>query len=117
MISITWIGMAAACCTTIAFIPQVVQILRTGNVDGISLGMYSIFTTGIALWLVYGILLEDLPIVAANLITLALCLIDLPLDPRPLSCILSYQHDDSGRPTHFHPEQAFNRVVAYQPLG
>lgn len=79
MESTTLIGILAACCTTISFVPQVLQILRTGNVEGISIGMYSIFTTGIALWLAYGLFLNDLPIIAANLVTLLLCLAVLRL--------------------------------------
>ncbi|MBN3564448.1 SemiSWEET transporter [Aliamphritea spongicola] len=70
----TLIGLTAAFCTTAAFIPQVIQILRTGNVEGISLLMYSIFTCGVAMWLTYGIILEDLPMLLANLITLILAL-------------------------------------------
>lgn len=69
---ITVVGMIAAFCTTSAFIPQVVQILRTGNVDGISLQMYSIFTLGVALWLGYGVFLQKAPIIISNSITLAL---------------------------------------------
>ncbi|WP_432695533.1 SemiSWEET family sugar transporter [Marinobacterium sp. YM272] len=69
---ITVVGMIAAFCTTSAFIPQVVQILRTGNVDGISLQMYSIFTLGVALWLGYGVVLQSSPIIISNSITLAL---------------------------------------------
>ncbi|MCL6417773.1 SemiSWEET transporter [Aestuariirhabdus sp. Z084] len=82
MNSITLIGLAAACCTTLAFIPQVRWILKTGNVDGISVGMYSIFTTGVALWLLYGLLVWDLPIIAANLVTLLLSLSVLVLTIR-----------------------------------
>ncbi|WP_261844140.1 SemiSWEET family sugar transporter [Aliamphritea ceti] len=70
----TIIGLTAAFCTTASFIPQVIQILRTGNVDGISLLMYSIFTFGVAMWLTYGIIVEDLPMLLANLITLILAL-------------------------------------------
>lgn len=68
----TLIGLIAACCTTAAFIPQVIQIIRTGNVDGISLHMYSIFTFGVSMWLVYGLIVQDLPMILANLITLIL---------------------------------------------
>lgn len=68
----TLIGLFAACSTTAAFIPQVVQILKTRNVDGISLGMYSIFTLGVALWLVYAAIIGDLPMLLANLVTLVL---------------------------------------------
>lgn len=65
-------GYAAAAMTTVAFVPQVVQIWRSKHTRDISLGMYSIFTAGIALWLVYGILLGSVPIIAANCITLLL---------------------------------------------
>lgn len=82
MESVTWIGMIAAFCTTTAFVPQVLHILRTGNVDGISLQMYSIFTFGVAAWLVYGIVLHDLPMLLANLVTLVLALMVLGLTIR-----------------------------------
>lgn len=69
---VTLIGLLAACCTTVAFIPQVIQILRTGNVDGISLMMYSVFTIGVTCWLIYGLALDDLPMILANTVTLIL---------------------------------------------
>ncbi len=72
MDSTTLIGLLAALCTTVSFIPQVIQILKTKETKGISLGMYIIFTTGITCWLIYGICLNDLPIIAANSITLVL---------------------------------------------
>lgn len=65
-------GYAAATLTTVAFVPQVVRIWRSKNTRDISLGMYVIFTTGIALWLVYGILLGSAPIIIANCITIVL---------------------------------------------
>ena len=68
----TIVGLIAACCTTAAFVPQVLQILKTGNVDGISVQMYSIFTFGVALWLTYAIFVRDLPMFLANLVTLVL---------------------------------------------
>lgn len=67
-----WIGSAAAILTTTAFIPQVWQIWRTRHTADISLGMYSLFTLGVALWLSYGILLLSWPIIIANAITLLL---------------------------------------------
>ncbi|WP_421869071.1 SemiSWEET transporter [Motiliproteus sp.] len=68
----TLLGIAAACCTTLAFIPQVMHSLRTGETEGISVGMYAIFTLGVALWFGYGWLQQDLPILLANGVTLAL---------------------------------------------
>lgn len=66
------IGYLAACLTTCSFIPQAVHTFRTRDVRGISLGMYSVFTVGVALWLAYGLALAAWPIVVANAITLAL---------------------------------------------
>jgi len=50
------IGYAAAFLTTVSFVPQVWLTLRTRDVSGVSLGMYSLFTLGIALWLIYGLI-------------------------------------------------------------
>lgn len=66
------IGYLAATLTTVSFVPQALHSFRTKNVSGISFGMYSLFTLGIALWLVYGLLISAWPIVIANVITLVL---------------------------------------------
>jgi MtN3 and saliva related transmembrane protein len=70
----TMVGLLAATGTTIAFIPQVLQIIKTQDTKGISLIMYIIFTIGIAFWLTYGILLGDIPIITANSVTLILAI-------------------------------------------
>jgi len=67
-----FIGYVAAGLTTLSFVPQVWHTFSTRDVRGISLGMYSAFTVGVALWLVYGLLLGAWPIVVANGITLVL---------------------------------------------
>ncbi len=67
-----WIGGAAATLTTCSFIPQVLRVWRTKHTKDISLLMYTLFTTGVALWLAYGILLASWPIILANGITLLL---------------------------------------------
>lgn len=72
MNSTDWIGSAAATLTTTAFIPQVWKVWHTRHTADISLGMYAMFTLGVALWLAYGILLESWPIIIANSITLLL---------------------------------------------
>jgi len=69
---ITSIGFLAAFCTTISFIPQVIQVVKTKETKGISLGMYIIFTFGIACWLTYGLFLGDWPMSISNSITLVL---------------------------------------------
>jgi MtN3 and saliva related transmembrane protein len=66
------IGYLAAFLTTFSFVPQALKTFRTRDVSGISLGMYSCFTVGVALWLVYGLLISAWPIVIANIITLSL---------------------------------------------
>lgn len=66
------IGYLAASLTTTSFVPQAWLTFKTRDVSGISLGMYSVFTTGIAMWLLYGLLISAWPIVAANAVTLAL---------------------------------------------
>ena len=66
------VGSLAAILTTVSFLPQAWHSFKTRDVSGISLGMYSVFTLGVALWLVYGWLLGAWPIVIANSITLVL---------------------------------------------
>jgi MtN3 and saliva related transmembrane protein len=72
MSSLEWIGGIAALLTTCSFIPQVLRVWRTKHTKDISLLMYSLFTLGVALWLVYGVLLDAWPIIIANSITLLL---------------------------------------------
>ncbi len=64
----------AAVCTTGAFFPQVIKTLKTKDTKGISLLMYSVTTLGIFLWLVYGLLINDTPIILANAVTIVLTL-------------------------------------------
>lgn len=68
------VGFLAAALTTCSFVPQAWLTFRTRDVSGISLGMYSVFAAGVALWLAYGLMLGAWPIVAANAITLVLAL-------------------------------------------
>lgn len=71
---LTIIGLAAGFCTTVAFLPQVIKTWRSRSAKDLSLGMYSIFCTGVLLWLIYGLLISDLPIILANAVTLLLAL-------------------------------------------
>jgi len=70
----TIIGLAAGFCTTLTFLPQALKTWRTKSTKDLSLGMYLIFCTGVALWLTYGILKSDLPIIITNAVTLILAL-------------------------------------------
>ena len=71
------LGFIAGTLTTVAFVPQVVQVWRTRSTNDISGAMFTIFTVGVVCWLIYGIYLESWPIIMANLVTLALCAIIL----------------------------------------
>lgn len=73
------LGYGAASLTTLSFLPQALLTLRTRNLAGISLGMYSAFTLGVALWLAYGLLLGQWPIVIANALTLLLASVILAM--------------------------------------
>ncbi|MEY4297252.1 MAG: hypothetical protein RLZZ423_431 [Cyanobacteriota bacterium] len=68
--AVTLLGYAAASLTTLSFIPQALKTLRSGDTSAISLRMYVLFTSGIALWGVYGLLTGDGPLIVANAITL-----------------------------------------------
>ena len=74
MTLIDLIGTLAACLTTCSFLPQAIKTFRTKDVSGISLAMYGAFTCGVALWLIYGVMLGAWPIIIANIITLSLAL-------------------------------------------
>jgi len=67
-----WIGTVAATLTTVSFVPQALKALRTRDTASISLGMYVVFTLGIACWFAYGVALGSWPMMVSNLITLAL---------------------------------------------
>ena len=67
-----WFGFVAAALTTFSFIPQAIRTIRTKETHGISLGMYVMFTVGIAFWLVYGLVLMSWPMILSNIVTLVL---------------------------------------------
>jgi MtN3 and saliva related transmembrane protein len=73
--SVELIGFAAAFLTTIAFIPQVVQVWKTKSVQGLSLTTYIIFVIGVFLWFLYGLRIGSLSMIIANSITVVLALI------------------------------------------
>ena len=70
--SMEWIGYLAATLTTVSFVPQAIKTIRTRDTSGISLGMYVVFTLGIACWFGYGIVLQSWPMIVANIITFGL---------------------------------------------
>ncbi len=68
------IGAVAAVLTTISFVPQALKTIRTRETHAISLLMYILFSTGVAFWLVFGIMIESYSVTIANAITLLLAL-------------------------------------------
>ena len=74
---LTMMGFVAATCTTLAFLPQVIKTVRTRHTKDISLLMYYILTFGLVLWLIYGLLIHNLPIIAANSVVLVLAMVIL----------------------------------------
>ena len=66
------LGLTAGSFTTIAFLPQVIKTWKSGSAKDLSLGMFSFFCLGVLLWLIYGIMVSDIPVIAANLVTLVL---------------------------------------------
>ena len=79
---ITLLGFAAGTLTTLSFVPQVHKAWRSKHCEDLSLGMLLAFGAGVFLWLIYGLVLRDLPIILANAVTLALILALLWLKAR-----------------------------------
>jgi MtN3 and saliva related transmembrane protein len=72
MNTISLLGLVAGAFTTVAFLPQVLKTWKSRSAKDLSLGMFSIFTAGVAMWLAYGFMINDLPVILANVITLIL---------------------------------------------
>ncbi len=72
MDGVTTLGLIAGTLTTIAFIPQIAKARQSRSTGDLSWGMVTIFSTGVLLWLVYGIWIDSLPVILANAVTLLL---------------------------------------------
>ena len=66
------IGLIAGTCTTLSLLPQVIKTIRLKETKDISLSMYIILATGMLLWVIYGVLIEAFPVIAANVISFIL---------------------------------------------
>ena len=67
---ITWLGLVAGTLTTLSFLPQLLKAWKSRSTHDISIGMFSLLAVGITLWIVYGVVTSDLPVVVANSVTL-----------------------------------------------
>jgi MtN3 and saliva related transmembrane protein len=79
---VTLLGLAAGTLTTISFFPQLLHTWKSKSAKDISLGMYIAFCSGILLWLIYGLLIDSVPVIAANAVTLVIALSILVLKIR-----------------------------------
>lgn len=77
-----WLGYVGATLTTLAFVPQAVKIIRTRDTRSISLGMYLVFTAGVAFWFGYGLVLGSWPMIVSNAITFVLASVILAMKLR-----------------------------------
>jgi MtN3 and saliva related transmembrane protein len=66
------LGFAAATCTAVAYAPQFIKVWKTRSTEDISLGMFLVMVLGLALWLAYGLLSGDAPLIASNAVTMLL---------------------------------------------
>lgn len=79
---ITVLGLVAGVLTTLSFLPQVIKAWKSRSTRDISLGMFLMFCTGVFLWIVYGVLVGDVPVVTANVLTFLLAATILALKLR-----------------------------------
>ena len=77
MSTTTMLGFLAGLLTTISFLPQVVKTWKSRSASDLSLGMFFVFSVGVICWLVYGLLLQEMPMILWNAVTLVLVLIIL----------------------------------------
>ena len=75
----TIVGMVAAFLTSFSLLPQTIKTIKEKNTEGISVLMYSMFTAGVFLWLLYGFYTKDIPLMLANLVTFSFAVTILTL--------------------------------------
>lgn len=87
--TVTHLGLIAGALTSIAGIPQVIQVYRTKKVRDLSVWQPVLLSVGITLWLVYGVVINDIPLIVADIVSLSCCL-------TLLGMIFRYRGDDNG---------------------
>lgn len=98
MNTIDALGLAAGSLTTIAFVPQVLKIWISKSAEDVSTLMFAVFSLGVALWLAYGLVLGAMPIVIANVVTLALSILVMVLKHRYRPRIAEGEGEGEGEP-------------------
>jgi MtN3 and saliva related transmembrane protein len=74
MESASTLGLVAGTLTTIAFLPQVHKTWKSRSAKDISFGMFALFSTGVFLWILYGISINAMPVIIANVVTFVLAM-------------------------------------------
>ena len=77
-----WIGYAAGTLTTLAYLPQVLHVWKTKRAEDLHIGLLLALAAGVALWLLYGILTHQPPVIVANVVTLLLIAVLLAMKAR-----------------------------------
>jgi MtN3 and saliva related transmembrane protein len=85
MDAVFWVGTLAAVCSAVSFVPQALMIIRTRNTKGISVATYLITVSGFSLWVTYGWMLAQWPLIVSNAICLVLSsfILTMKLMPQP----------------------------------
>lgn len=79
MTNIEILGFFSAFLTTVSFLPQAIQVIKTRDTDSLSLAMYGIFTLGVACWMIYGFMIQNVAVIVANMITFLLAALILSI--------------------------------------
>lgn len=79
---VTILGLVAGTLTTLSFLPQLLKAWKSRSTHDISIGMFSMLAVGVLLWLIYGLVTADIPVIAANAITLVFVALILALKLR-----------------------------------
>ena len=80
--AVTILGLVAGTLTTLSFLPQLLKAWKSRSTHDISIGMFLLLAVGIMLWIVYGIVTADVPVVVANTVTLVFVSLILALKLR-----------------------------------
>lgn len=100
--TITCLGLVAGAITSVAGIPQVMRVYRTRQVRDLSVWQPVLLSIGITLWLIYGIIINDMPLIVADLVSLVCCLLLLGM-------IFRYRQGDNGPAGHYISYESVNK--------
>ncbi|BCA86813.1 hypothetical protein EsVE80_23360 [Enterococcus saigonensis] len=94
------LGLIAGVLTGISFIPQSIKTIRTKDTSSISLSTYILYTLGVMLWIIYGLIIEDFAVFLTNIVTIVPCVIILVIklgEKSRKTKSLSHNHKENGK--------------------